>query len=88
MNNAMHLDQSRSMYWSQPTEIFARLFECWVTDKLAENDQQNGFLVHGTEESANSWNMKLSAYPTGRERAILVDLMDDWLKALVRSWTK
>ncbi|WJI02995.1 LPD1 domain-containing protein [Acinetobacter nosocomialis] len=31
------------MYWSQPTEIFARLFECWVTDKLAENDQQNGF---------------------------------------------
>ncbi|MGR2673121.1 LPD1 domain-containing protein (plasmid) [Acinetobacter soli] len=88
MNNAMHLDQSRSMYWSQPTEIFARLFECWVTDKLAENDQQNGFLVHGTEESANSWNMKLSAYPTGRERAILVDLMDNWLKALVRSWTK
>lgn len=86
INNALTLDESRSKYWSEPTELFARLFECWVTDQLYENDQVNEFLVYGTEETAQSWNMKISAYPTGRERAILVDLMDEWLKTLVKSW--
>ena len=36
MNNALTLDEARSQYWSEPTEIFARLFECWVTDQLAD----------------------------------------------------
>lgn len=88
INNAISLDERRSKYWSEPTELFARLFECWVTDKLAEEDQINEFLVYGTEEPAQSWNMKISAYPTGRERTILVDLMDEWLKTLVSSWIK
>lgn len=88
MNNALTLDESRSKYWSEPTELFARLFECWVTDKLAENDQINEFLVYGTEEPAQSWNMKISAYPSGRERAILVDLMDEWIRELVEFWLK
>lgn len=88
MNNALTLDEARSQYWSEPTEIFARLFECWVTDQLAENDRINEFLVYGTEESAQSWNMKISAYPTGRERAILVDLMDEWIRELVEFWLK
>lgn len=86
LNNAIHLDDRRSQYWSEPTEMFARIFECWVTDTLIENDQINEFLVYGTEEAPQSWNMRISAYPTGRERAILVDLMNDWLTCLVDSW--
>jgi hypothetical protein len=55
-------------YWQEPTELFARSFECWVYDKLAERGQRSDYLVHGVEEGRYAEGYRGNPYPTGEER--------------------
>jgi hypothetical protein len=59
--------QNGAHYWSQPAEVFARVFESYVQDKLKKDKRYNNYLVHGTEEGAVK---ALGApFPLGKERA-------------------
>jgi Large polyvalent protein-associated domain 1 len=40
--------QERGAYWAQPIELFARAFESWVEDRLADKGQRSSYLVDGT----------------------------------------
>ena len=87
--SAAHLDSnSKKMYWADPTELFARAFETWMSDRLMEDGQINEFLVYGTDQSPLSWNTQVNMYPEGKERERIVAAMDEWIKALVGSWKK
>lgn len=68
--NALSLDRVKRPYWSQPTELFARLFEAWVVDRLATTGARNEFLVSGCEPTvtAADWGMEFNPYPVGDER--------------------
>jgi hypothetical protein len=85
--SAAHLDSnSKKMYWADPTELFARAFETWMSDRLKEDGQINEFLVYGTDQSPLSWNTKVNMYPEGNERERIVAAMEEWVEALVDSW--
>jgi len=58
------LDKSRSkQYWSTTREIFARVFEAYVGDRLKENGIHNSYLVSGENNP--------HAYPIGEERVVI-----------------
>ncbi len=61
----------KSSYWSKPSELFARAFECYVFDKLAEKGMENNYLVSGTY-----FNHSLGIYPAGEERKIFNGYFD------------
>ncbi len=85
--DACALERGRRAYWTQPCEMFARLFEAWVHDQLVKRGRRNDFLVFpgaGTAERVgDEWMVVTSAYPRGRERRDLVDLMEEYLKVAV-----
>jgi hypothetical protein len=65
-------------YWSSPVEMFARVFESYVQDKLGSKKQYNNYLVHGTTESAVK---EVGApFPIGAERKEMFKHMDALLK--------
>jgi hypothetical protein len=61
----------KSSYWSKPSELFARAFECYVFDKLAEKGMENNYLVSGTY-----FNHSLGIYPGVEERKIFNGYFD------------
>lgn len=85
--DACALETGRRAYWTQPCEMFARLFEAWVHDMLAKRGRRNDFLVFpgaGTAERVgDEWRVVTSAYPRGKERRDLVDLMEEFLQVAV-----
>lgn len=85
--DACALETGRRAYWTQPCEMFARLFEAWVHDMLAKRGRRNDFLVFpgaGTAERVgDEWRVVTSAYPRGKERRDLVDLMEEYLQVAV-----
>lgn len=86
-NNATQMDiRKRKPYWTNPTEIFARAFESWVSDTLMSRGLINEYLVYGTDEPASSWNTSLNMYPEFEERYAIIKSMDMWIKSLVSSW--
>lgn len=86
-DHAATLDgSSKKLYWADPTELFARAFETWMSDRLVEDGQINEFLVYGTDQSPSSWNSKVNMYPEGQERELIVAAMDEWIKSLVEAW--
>lgn len=40
----------KNPYWTQPIEMFARAFECWVFDALKASGHHCDYLVHGVED--------------------------------------
>ncbi|MDT1781271.1 LPD1 domain-containing protein (plasmid) [Acinetobacter baumannii] len=81
------LDQGRKeAYWTDPTELFARVFEVWVTDKLKASGSINEFLVYGPDEPPSSWHTKVNSYPEDQERLRIVHYLDRWLSELVTTW--
>lgn len=82
--DARKLDDGRGAYWSNPAEMFARLFEAWVHDALAARGRRNDFLVSnssGAEQLAGlEWRALTSPYPKGRERRRMVDIMGEFLR--------
>lgn len=85
--DACALESGRRPYWTQPCEMFARLFEAWVHDMLARRRRRNDFLVFpgaGTAERVgDEWRVVTSAYPRDKERRDLVDLMEEFLLVAV-----
>jgi hypothetical protein len=72
-------------YWKRPTELFARAFECWVFDKLAERGAHADYLVHGVEEGRYSSDaFRGNPYPMGDERARINAAFDELLTAIHR----
>lgn len=62
LKNAKKWDSYRSgdPYYTQPKELAARVFEAYVSDRLAEDGRRNDYLVHGTGDQ--------EIYPSGDER--------------------
>lgn len=57
-------------YWSTPWEMFARAFEIYVADKLAENEGRNDYLTAAwkTNPSGVSADEAMVRYPQGADR--------------------
>ncbi len=83
-------------YWSRPHELFARAFEAWVHDRLAERGWVNTYLVKGVDEEAvRRWGREAglleeeggvtSLYPLGEERKRTNAAFDRLLYALAGS---
>jgi hypothetical protein len=56
--------------YSDPAELFARAFECFVFDELAAHGANSDYLVHGVEEDryADIDEWRGNPYPAGEER--------------------
>lgn len=74
--NSSYFDEAKSLsgkaaergYWARPTELLARSFEAYVSDKIAETGQKSQYLVHGVNGVG---------YPAGIERAAINAAFDD-----------
>lgn len=68
--------------FSEPAELFARAFECFVFDEIAARGATSDYLVHGVEEDryADTVEWRGNPYPTGEERSRINRL----LSAVVR----
>jgi hypothetical protein len=66
-------------YWSSPCEMFARAFDCYVSDKLKEAGVQSQYLTsHADAYSAvRSDGTEIFAFPRGEERKELSHLFDE-----------
>jgi DNA repair protein RadC len=68
---AKFIDEMRAEdYWSTPHEMGARSFESYISDKLAQHERRNDYLVHGADNRLYAL-MGLKPYPEGQERAEL-----------------
>jgi hypothetical protein len=73
--DAAMLDNRGRRYWSTPEEMFARAFESYVHDKLAESGRKNTYLTD--QRGANAgW------YPQGEERRRINREMDSLIAYL------
>ncbi|HNR90679.1 MAG TPA: hypothetical protein PKM65_20250 [Spirochaetota bacterium] len=80
-------------YWKRPWEMFARAFESYVYDKLAEKGVRNTYLVSGvSKEEAARWGKEAqliekdggqtSPYPIGEERKKINEAFDRLIGAI------
>ena len=76
-------------YWGRPHEMFARAFESFVEDELANAGRENTYLVTGTQKqySVQRANIKtpLEPYPQGAERARINKAMRAFCDALAET---
>lgn len=65
-------------YWSSRCEMFARAFDCYVADRLAERGWRNDYLTSNADSFTlvADDGMTYRAYPCGRERERLNGLFD------------
>jgi hypothetical protein len=84
LSGAKNLDRKRSKdYWSTGREMFARAFECWVFDTLAEQEIKSDYLVHGVEETRYAeTKYRGNPYPAGEERIAINQQMDTLMAAV------
>lgn len=71
------LDGDRKKYYQQPAEVFARVFEAYVEDKLAKDKRSNNYLVHGTDE--DEVKTMGAPFPVGAERKRMFKAMESLL---------
>ena len=70
-------------YWSSRCEMFARAFDCFVSDQLKERGEKNSYLTYGADAFAVDWEGKYyAAVPEGEEREVLNRLFKELLKVL------
>jgi hypothetical protein len=89
---AMDAEKGGKAYWSTPAEMFARAFELYVHDKLAQKDALNTFLTDADQRAstpakvadnssamarASGATRDLYLYPTGQERDTLRGVFDN-----------
>jgi len=79
---AEKLSGSTGNYWKRPVELWARAFETYVFDKLAEEGFESQYLVHGTEANRFGNGFKGNPFPTGDERNALIANFDRVVRAL------
>lgn len=65
-------------YWSSRCEMFARAFDCYVADRLAERGWRNDYLTSNADSFTlvADDGMTYRAYPCGKERERLNGLFD------------
>jgi len=65
-----HNAEKLGAYWSRPTELFARSFECAIYDAMKEKGYCSQYLVHSVEGGIFAPPMfEGDPYPCGEERA-------------------
>ena len=70
-------------YWSRPTELFARAFECAVYDAMKDKGYCNQYLVHSVEGGFFAPPMfEGDPYPNGAERARINEKMSELLQSI------
>ena len=87
-----HADaQTLGDYWGSPHEMFARAFESYCEDKLAEGGRENTYLVSGTTtkykmavKRGRSVHVDLEPYPHGPERATIGAAIHELVQAMGR----
>ncbi len=71
------MKQKNKKYWANNQELFARAWEAYVEDKLAENGLHNNYLVSGSKiGTGDRSNEALSVYPQGEFRGRLNKIFD------------
>lgn len=82
-NNATALNGKSRDYWTQPTEMFARSFESYIFDQLAQRGARSDYLVHSVEEDRFSGpEYKGNPYPSGEERARINAQMERMIEVM------
>lgn len=72
-----------SDYWKRPNELFARAFEAWVQDEIAERKGLSQYLVHGTDATLfASDEYRGNPYPVGEERERINAAMRELARAM------
>jgi len=69
--------QNGAHYWSQPAEVFARVFESYIEHKMKQSGQYNNYLVHGTTEG--HVKVEGAPFPIGKEREHMFKAMENLL---------
>lgn len=76
IKNQKKLDEMMGKsYFNTDVEIFARVFESYIQDKIESTGNKSQYLVYGTHGTP---------YPAGEERKLILQKMDEFLK-MVRS---
>ena len=81
-SNAARLDKGKGgkKYWSTDLEMFARAFDAYVSDKLAENAAKNTYLSHAGRMG--------ETVPTGKEREDISLAFDNLIKIIENKETE
>ncbi|RCW28774.1 LPD1 domain-containing protein [Marinilabilia salmonicolor] len=74
-SNLYYYSKMQGTYWSNIAEMFARSFECYVSDKLKEQGRVNNYLVSGSMFS-------FPVYPQGKERELINQCFDHLIAAM------
>lgn len=81
----------RGGYWVRPQELFARAFESFIEDTLAEQGRRSSYLVSGTRQqygtgrASEGGNAEAQPYPQGDERKAINAAMAELVKAVQSS---
>lgn len=68
---------NRGGYWKRPHELFARAFETYIVDAMAEQGRGNNYLAYDVNYSRPG-----TPYPQGEERAALKSAFDGLFAAI------
>lgn len=75
-------DGGRQSYWATEKEMFARVFEAYVQQKLEDQGRYNNYLVHSTRESdAKKFN---APFPIGKERKYMFQAMEKLINYIAK----
>ena len=70
-------------YWSSSCEMFARAFDCYITDKLKEAGYHSDYLTsHADSFTLNKDGQVIAAVPMGEERQVINECFDKLLQEL------
>jgi hypothetical protein len=82
LRQAQKLSGPSGDYWRRPNEMFARAFEAYVFDKIAEEGFSSQYLVQGVEPDRYGAGFNGNPYPVGKERETINSDFDRLLRAL------
>lgn len=70
-------------YWSSAVEMFARAFDCYISDKLKERGELNDYLTYGADSFTFPIDgIRYAAIPEGEERKIINQKFDQLFEYL------
>jgi hypothetical protein len=74
-SNLYYYSKLQGTYWSNIAEMFARSFECYVSDKLKDQGRVNNYLVSGSM-------FGFPVYPQGKERECINKCFDHLIASM------
>jgi hypothetical protein len=89
VGSAAELDRGRKKpYWTDPTELFARAFECWMCDAMSAAERVNEVLVTGCEKDCplDRWGLPHPPYPSGAQRAYITRAVGALVHTAANHW--